>query len=83
MSGTTFEVWLKPTFQKYTGDKWTMLRWHCTVIKRNYTYFYGSSSLIKDEADGEARRSNGAFLLDPPTLPVPLTVAAATIGLYT
>jgi len=39
--------------------------------------------LIKDEADGEARRSNGAFLLDPPTLPVPLTVAAATIGLYT
>jgi hypothetical protein len=44
---------------------------------------YGSSSLIKDEADGEARRSNGAFLLDPATLPVPLTAVAATTGLYT
>lgn len=64
--------------EKYTGDKWTMLRWHCTV--QNYASFHGSSSLINEEADGEARRSNGAFLLDPPTLPLP---DVATIGLYT
>lgn len=64
--------------EKYTGDKWTMLWWHCTVS--NYASFHGSSSLIKDEADGEARSSSGAFLLDPPTLPLP---DVATIGLYT
>ncbi|PSN38840.1 hypothetical protein C0J52_12605, partial [Blattella germanica] len=35
--------------------------------------------LIKDEADGDARRSSGVFLLEPPTLLAPLT-DAATIG---